>query len=987
MDLMSWNPGKNLYCLLLPLFILNLSCKKEPSQFQEALSQFQLEEGLSIELVAGEPLVIDPVALAFDERRRLYVVENRGYPDMEEDGEARKLGRVGLLEDTDGDGQYDRRTDFAKGFSYPNGVTPWRGGVFITCAPDIYYLKDTTGDGVADLRKVVLTGFNHTKTTQIRMSSPTLGLDGWIYIAGGLNGGSVISPQYPDRAPVVFTAADGRFHPDTYEFQVTGGNSQFGLSFDSFGNRFGCSNRHPVQHIVLEPWHLGRNQLLSFSESIENVSQVEADATVFPISNTAITADFIPNLIGRSHKGTFTSACGILVFNGTGLASSHRGNIFICEPAQNLVQRQVLRPEMASFKSELAYEGKEFLASTDTWFNPVFLQHGPDGSLYLADMRRKVIDHPSYVPEEARSRMDFESGKTEGRIYRIRNSSVQNHPIEAIVSDAATPSADLVRALESPEEWIRSTAHRQLLEQSDRNMLPLIKQCAVMSPTTESRIRALWLLHSMDGLDAPTLKSLLSDDQSEVREQAVIVSEKFCKTSPEVKAALVFAAKDPSAKVRFNCALVLGSLAGPMINLALAQIAAQDGADRWTRAAILSGIGSRLTEFIEVFRRQPVISPPAYSAMMKDLGHLVGSGSSLGDCGRFFKVVLANNTTADFSSILGLATGISSRKVLSESQDGVLVALLGNHPAEVESTALYNFIQKAIDQAGNQSLSISERLPAIALLGYANFDRVTKVLKRLLDSRNPQEIQLEAITALARLGNSNSGVLLTEKSTWSGFTPRVKAFAIGVLLTKPLLTHSLLDAIEKAAVDAAEISPLERQRLLKSKDPQIKARAEVLLKDIEEGSRMQVYKNYLAKLNYKADAGDGKLVFMQRCGTCHTYDGEGGNVGPDLSGVNNQPVDALLLHTLVPNYEVYPAYQEVIVDTKDGRSLSGRIITETENSLTLKTAFGTDEAILRTNIISLTNTGRSLMPPGLEQNMTNDELSDLMAYLKSGGTK
>src|SRR5687768_5104070 len=340
----------------------------ESARVGQALENFRLEEGLRIELVAAEPLVIDPVAFAFDENLFLYVIEDRGYPDPAEGGAPTKLGRVARLEDTNSDGRYDRRTEFADGLTYPNGILPWRNGVFVTCAPDILYFKDTDGDGIADEKRVVLTGFHDTKTAQIRMSHPTLGPDGWIYVTGGLNGGDITSPEHPDRPAVSYSSADGRFNPETFEFQVTGGRSQFGLTFDAYGRRFGCSNRHPVQHIVAEPWQLQRNKNLLFTETVENVSKVDAEARVFPISNATTSADFIPSLIGRSHAGTFTSASGVLIYNGTGLTPDHQGNAFICESAQNLVQRQVVRPHGVSFRSELPYEGKEFLASTDEWF-------------------------------------------------------------------------------------------------------------------------------------------------------------------------------------------------------------------------------------------------------------------------------------------------------------------------------------------------------------------------------------------------------------------------------------------------------------------------------------------------------------------------------------------------------------------------------------------------------------------------------------------
>ena len=318
---------------------------------QEALTTFQVEPGLRIELVAAEPLVVDPVAFAFDDQRRLYVVENRGYPDLPA-GSMSQEGRVARLEDVDGDGRYETRTEFATGLGFPNGIAVWRGGVFVTCAPDILYLKDHTGDGIADERRAVLSGYNTNQTAELRVSHPTLGLDGRIYVTCGLNGGAVMSPEYPGRKVLAFSSVDGRFNPETLVYELTGGRGQFGLTFDSFGRRFICTNRNPVLEVLLEPWHLRRNPYLAFADTTHPVSKVGADAKVFPISRAVTTSDWNPNSIGKSHFGTITSACGVLVFGGTGLTPEHQGNVFICEPAQNLVQRQVLRPEGISFRSE-----------------------------------------------------------------------------------------------------------------------------------------------------------------------------------------------------------------------------------------------------------------------------------------------------------------------------------------------------------------------------------------------------------------------------------------------------------------------------------------------------------------------------------------------------------------------------------------------------------------------------------------------------------
>ena len=254
---------------------------------EEALRTFQLEPGLRIELVAAEPLVVDPVAFVFDGPGRLFVAENRGYPDPVEGGERTTLGRIALLEDADGDGRFEKRKEFATGLGLVNGLMLWRGGLIVTAAPDILYLKDNDGDGLADEKKVVLTGFEDTKTAQIRVSHPTLGLDGRVYVTSGLNGGKVTSPLHPERPAIAFPVRDGRFDPDSFLYENVSGRAQFGLAFDAFGRRFYCSNRHPVMQVMLEPWHLSRNPHLSFTDFAQEVSKVEAEAKVWPISRAS----------------------------------------------------------------------------------------------------------------------------------------------------------------------------------------------------------------------------------------------------------------------------------------------------------------------------------------------------------------------------------------------------------------------------------------------------------------------------------------------------------------------------------------------------------------------------------------------------------------------------------------------------------------------------------------------------------------------------
>ncbi len=384
----------------------------------EALKAFEVAPGLRVELVAAEPLVASPCAIAFDAKGRLFVAENRGYPIGPKEGE-KPAGVIAMLEDADGDGRMDKRTVFADGLSFPNGVLPWKGGLIVTCAPDVLFLKDSDGDGIADERRVLLTGFATTGSTQLRVNAPTVGPDGWIYLAAGLSGGVITCPEHPERAPLKMTS-DVRFNPETLEVQAVDGRSQYGMSFDREGNRFICMNRLPVQHVVMESKWLKRNPRLAFSETVQDCNERNAfngingghdGVRLFPISSNITTAD--------GHAGSFSAACGVKVWFGGGLTSECEGAVFSCDPTGNLVHSDRLTPKGATFVATPLFADRELLASRDDWFRPVYLMHGPDGALYVADMYRKVIEHPDYLGEEVRKHTDFDTGKNSGRIWRV----------------------------------------------------------------------------------------------------------------------------------------------------------------------------------------------------------------------------------------------------------------------------------------------------------------------------------------------------------------------------------------------------------------------------------------------------------------------------------------------------------------------------------------------------------------------------------------
>ena len=956
-----------------------------PLSPEQALASFQLEPGYRIELAASEPLVKDPVAIAFDERGRLFVVENRGYPDPL-DGSDRpgREGTIALLEDTNHDGRFDKRRDFATGLTYPNGIMVWGGGVFVTCAPDLFFLRDTDGDGVADERRVILTGFEATKTAQIRFSHPTLALDNRVYLTGGLNGGRVTAPAHPDRPAVTFANSDSRFDPFTLAFEPVGGQGQFGLTFDDYGRRFICSNRHPVRHVVLEPQHLQRNPHLAFSETMQNVSAVGADAAVWPISTDMTTASFIPSLISAPHAGTFTAASGVHIHRGDALPDGHQGSIFICESAQNLVQRQVRTANGVTFTSRPATSGRDFLASRDSWFRPVFTGNGPDGALYIVDMYRKVIDHPQYVPEASRALLDFQSGKERGRIYRIvaRDWEADRRPF-----DMGRMSAGQLSALfEHSNPWWRETAQRLLVERRDREAIPHLRRIATRGRSAAARVHALWTLDGLRELEPGDLSTALRDRDAGVRENAVRIAAGRLRGSREMLADVGRLAGDADARVRFEAALALGASDDPGAIAALASIARRDGGDPWVRAAVLSSVGGRANEFLRAFISSTASSPAVRAAVMQDVGQLFGAGESPERCLDF--IFLATEPGGEFgwqpAALAGLAQGLRSR---GSGRDGrsALMAVVSADPARGEPA------RKRVDAVLSRAAAIALdgeaprdlRLSSIALLGHADYSSAGGALRKLLGPQHASDVQLAAVRALAQLPERRAAEDLADRGTWLAFSPQLREAVLSALMSEERHMLVLLDALDSQSIAVAAVSPSRRTRLMTHRNPEIQKRARSRFASLTSGDRMQVYERLRAAVvDGRGSPASGKQIFETRCATCHTFNGAGGRLGPDLSGLRNQPADAILLHVLVPDYEITPGYEAYVIATRDGRTLFGRLESETSTSVTLTDASSQQHVILRTQIASMSASTSSLMPNELEAGLSEQAIGDLVGYLK-----
>lgn len=958
----------------------------------QALAAFRLEPGLRVELVASEPTVVAPVAMAFDETGRLYVAENRGYPTGPGTNKP-PVGTIALLEDTHADGRFERRTTFADGLTFPNGVMPWRGGAIVTCAPDVLWLSDTNGDGRADVREVWLTGFDDKNTTQLRVSHPTLGPDGWIYLTSGYTGESTIrSPKFPERPPMKLRT-DVRFHPFTGELEAVDGRAQFGQTFDDFGNRFICYNRVHVQHVVGSSRHWKRNPDLHFSATVQNCPEAMVNdllsntenlaARIYPISDNFTTAD--------SHAGTFSAACGVHVYRGNALAGYY-GRVFVCDPTANLVHWDELVPTGATFLARRSPHHAEFLASTDNWFRPVNLAAGPDGALYICDMYRKTIEHPQYLPEEVRKRTDFNSGENMGRVWRVRAAGSKFNVQRSRLGGAT--SVQLVKELESANGWTRDTAFRLLLERRDTNVLMTLAALVKRGRSAPTRAAALHLLDAMEELEYGTFSLALQDADAGVRGAAARRAEEFvhlfwkASNYPGNQASLFMwlnqAASDTDAHVRFACALALGEIPDGRA-MALAQIARRDGADRWMRAAVLSGLHRRAGEFLEWLLGTE--NSAAAPELMRELSRIIGANEPLRITNALYQLV-RERAPADeawqIAGVAGLLEGLGSRTDVQTALTNLIAHLSGSAVKKISREQFQRLLARAEASISAADQPLATRLAAVSLLANAEPGRAARLLPSLLKPSEPPALQQEAIKELCRLPGPEIVAALLASTNWTRFTAAIRQNVLAGILAQPRHIAMLLEMLEQERLPLAAVPAAQRNQLVKHKDDAIRQRAERLFKGAG-GDRMKVFEEFKSVLALQANPANGRALFKTQCAVCHRLDREGVAVGPDLLGIRNQPKEAILLHVLVPNYEIMPGFAGYQVETADGRELSGLILSETAASITLRQAQGLEETIARTSIRSLTASQLSLMPEGFEQSATRQELADLIGYLKGEG--
>jgi putative membrane-bound dehydrogenase-like protein len=926
-----------------------------------------------MQLVAAEPLVRDPIAMAFDADGRCYVVEMTGYSEQRDT----VPGTIRLLEDTDGDGVFEKATPFLEGLPWAVAVACWEGGVFVGVPPDILYAKDLDGDGVADKKEVVFTGFA-LSNVQGMMNTFLWTLDNRIHGATSSSGGSVRRPDQDEAAARNLNGRDFSFDPRTRELRAESGGAQHGLSFDDFGNKFVCSNSDHLQWVWHEDRMAAMNPWYSPPPPRESIAVDGPAAEVFRISPVEPWRELrtrlrvkglVPGPIegGGRAAGYFTSATGVTVYRGDAWPASFRGQVFIGDVGGNLIHRKKLEYDaQRGFTGHRVDENREFVASTDIWFRPVQFANAPDGCLYVADMYREVIEHPDSLPPIIKKHLDLTSGNDRGRIYRIAPKGFAPRRAPAL---SGLPTEELVPLLAHDNAWHRETAARLIFERQDAAAISPLEELATASPHTLGRIHALYALHGLHALKPELLVQAASDREAAVRAQAARLAVEYA-ASESLQAAMLSLAEDPDAHVRFNTAWSLGAFPERVRVPALASIAQRDLQNPRTMAAVLAGAGEFAGQLAYVLLRSNAF-PPGEPAMacMESLARIAASSKHPSATAAVLHAIEQFAAT-DKEKAEGLLRGLLA--------GGLSLHADGTSPA---APLLTQLIADSRLQAQDSSLDAAVRVRGVATLAFAPPDSDLDVLGKLLSPQTPEEVQAAALDVLAGKQASEAGRILME--AWPALGPRLRAQATEVLFRRTETLKALMESMAAGRVRPSELDATRKRVLLQHADPEIQAAARQLLGDALSSDRAAVLENYRQALELPGDPARGAAIFAANCTPCHRIKDQGHDVGPNLATVAQAGPEKILSNILHPNAELNPQYVNYTVETNDFEVHSGIIVAESSNSITLKRAYGETEVIPRSSIDTIRSEALSIMPEGLESAISVQQMADLLAYITS----
>jgi putative membrane-bound dehydrogenase-like protein len=967
----------------------------------EAQKRFVLPPQFEARLFAAEPDIVNPVAMTWDERGRLWVIELYEYP-MGAPAGTKPRDRIKILEDTDNDGRADKVKVFADGLNLATGLLLGNGGVYVGQAPEFLFLQDTNRDDVADTRTVLLSGFGLDDRHEL-LNGFTWGPDGGLYMTHGVFTHSKVKVPEASEPGVEVTAAVARYEPRSKAFEVfaEGTSNPWGVDFDRYGNAF-------VSACVID--HL-------FHMAPGGLYARQGGTPPNPYAY-----ELLPSIVHHTHH--MAAYAGVCVYQGDLFPEEFRGHVLMGNIHQNAINHDRLERNGSSFK---AIAEKDFLTTPDGWFMPVSSQVGPDGALWIADWYDK---YPCYQNAMADPEgVDREHGRIWRVVYATAEKPATGSRPKRELNLAVASNDELIQLLEHPNIWQRRVAQRLLRERSAPNANPADKpgsreRAALQAMLKkESRLVALWTLHGLgpDSRWGELLEQAMNNSEPAVRAWACRFEAEHIKNllkqnnTDEIEQRLSLLQKlgsDPDPSVRLAVAttcrqLVSGSLT---VNTKPAGAVATD---RVLAALVETSKDAKdpLLPFMLWMAIEPMFAanpepglqwvadnganmmPLSAILIRKAMRRLCDSqDSGRMDMALGFLSTVANRDQALALAVIdGLIEGQKAKPLVPRTDTQPLfnsLAKISNPQLQERARQLGTLwgdapaVQATLKAIEDVTLPVESRIQAIAAAKQAKLVPGWDALMRVVQSTNPEPVLEAAVRALGELGGDSVPDAFLR--AWSNFSPATRVVAAEAMVARRRWAMALLSAIEAKTLSAADISPAGLRALVDSKDSFVRQRAAQAIGRVRptnvDKQKLIEQKRQMIVSGPAPDLEAGHELTRKTCLVCHKLYGEGAEVGPDLTGVGRSSLEALLANVIDPNQVVGKGYENVEIETKDGRTLSGRLVENTDTQVKLLASGPKEEIIAKSDMASMRVSELSVMPEGLEQ-MPEQDFRNMIAYI------
>lgn len=986
-----------------------LNMMQKPLPPEESMKHFVVPKGFHLELFASEPdLGGKPIAMTWDERGRLWVAETYDYPnELQPEGKGRD--RIRICEDTDGDWKADKFTVFADKLSIPTTLTFHNGGVIVQDGTRTLYLRDTDGDDVADERTVMFTGWNQ-RDTHGGVSNFQYGLDNWIWAMQGYNTSRPMAPGADAvESELQFAAGFWRFRPDgsKVEFIRSTNNNTWGLGISEEGIIFGSTaNHNPSVYMPIANRYYER--VKGWAPSL--VLGTIADSHLFdPVTEKVRQVD---------QHGGYTAGAGHALYTARTYPQEYWNRVaFVNGPTGHLVGAFVVRPNGADFQSRYSFN---LLASDDEWTAPIMSEVGPDGNVWVVDWYNFIVQH-NPTPE------GFENGpgnaymtdlrdKKHGRIYRL---VYDQAPQAKSKSLHEAPTRQLVETLQSDIMLWRKHAQRLLVERADRtaisSLLELVRDQSVDEiGLNTAAIHALWTLKGLGALDGSNeevirgARAALEHPSAGVRRNAIQVQPHEADSIAAILNGGMLG--DPNAQVRLAAMLAMADLPAKEVNGAGARLAKVANrpellGDRWVSDALVAAAANNSHDFLKSIVVEFQQIPDALAERVAIVAEHHGRSAPTDSVAELIATLSAASPQVVQTIVAGMAAGwpADQKPRMTEALEQHLETLVnrldtggrgqllrlasvwGSTKLAKHSEAIVADLLSKIDATEGSTSGRIDAARELVRFQSGVDSAVHSILERINAQTEP-DLAEGLISSLRESNAPKLGPMLV--AHLASATPRVRSLAIEMLLQRRETIPVLLGAIDSGDVQLAELVLNQRQNLTRHPDSAVRRRAERILERggaLPNADRRKVLEEFASVATLQGHATAGKLAFKKVCAKCHKHSGEGENIGPDLTGTAAHSKVELLTHILDPNQSVESNFRLYTVVTVDGRVINGMLASESRTALEFFDAEGKKTTVLREEIEEFAGTRKSLMPEGVEKELSRQQLTDLLEFLTQRG--